>query len=41
MAKVQIIIYSDFESVLISSTDNIDCDPKTNKYQDNIFYSYG
>ena len=40
MTNAPFIIYGDFESVLIPSTNIVDFVPKTKKYQDHIVCSY-
>ena len=41
LAKVQFVIFGDFECALIPTTDNIYFGPNTKKYQDHIVCSYG
>ena len=41
LAKASVIIYGDFECILIPSTDNINFVPNTKEYQDHIICSYG
>ena len=39
--KAPLIIYGDFECVLIPAIDDIDFGPNTKKYQDHIFCRFG